>query len=1013
MNTFVIRYHGEGLSNLLKCMNSIKKQPRAEFEFFLVGEYTEEIKKELENRYKKGEVFFVKDNRIDLETVKTIVNKAKGAYIQFLDERDYVTIDWCYGVSCANGADYILGNQIYRKDRMFEYNLSVSKYLSDTTTKSELLSIYYNHGGEDRYLKEITNKVISINLIKRALDYVAGAEIQMEETLLLQIINLVCIMLSEKIYYMKVGNCIYEQKKEISFWGRDYQEVIDKFEIFINQIERLAQKNNVKLSVEWKKDWYREVINTLYLYNPTELIGIIRSAQEKMGEYFNPTNSTSYHEKLTTELSDNFSYYMDIKEHIASSKCHMVGFDIFDTLIERPFWEPTDLFKLLNHEFNRLVGKGTVIDFSLIRQNGEQGCRAYYIALRPFNEDVTIGEIYDYISYEYGIDKNVTDALKEYEISLEKKYCVSRKIGKELYNWAKYCGKSIYIISDMYLPKKVIEDILAKNNYIDYEKLYLSNDLGISKYSGKLFDYFIQDQEIDDAASVCFIGDNYGVDVCNSQRCNMVSFHVPKATEVFKGDNKAIYAGEIFKNIYCPNGGIIDQGTALKFLGIRCMLAVVANKFFGNPFVSFNQTSDFNADGRFIGYYCAGMFLYSEAEWLIKESINKDIEKIHFVARDGYFIKKVYDKIKRFYPNSADSNYLYFSRKAVAPLYMQNPEGIYELYLPPHILANTPMSVIKFLGVVEKDGINCEEILKKQKIVPFKKFSSMNEFYIFAKVFIDNIYDADKARNYKNMLKKYYEKIVGKKDAIFDVGYSGRLETALTKLLGYPINSYYFHEHEPWALDRKAEIGFTIDSFYSFKPCSAFVLREQIFTPNQPSCIGFKQMGNSIEPEFGLYKASYKETLILENIQKWALKFTDDMIEIFGADLQRLTYNRFDACIPLEYYMHYAKRFDKAIMSAIDFEDEFGTNEILSICDYWEKEQQTYMLNIKGKENVDGKDNSLPVNLKKELRQEIYCEEGIFSDGLFMKMYKSINKKYPFGSRKREIIKKILKIFIK
>ena len=74
-------------------------------------------------------------------------------------------------------------------------------------------------------------------------------------------------------------------------------------------------------------------------------------------------------------------------------------------------------------------------------------------------------------------------------------------------------------------------------------------------------------------------------------------------------------------------------------------MAVVANKFFGNPFVSFHKSSDFNADSRFIGYFCAGMFLFSEAHWILKENYNTG-RTIHFISRDGYLIKEAYDKLR-------------------------------------------------------------------------------------------------------------------------------------------------------------------------------------------------------------------------------------------------------------------------------------------------------------------------------------------------------------------------------
>ena len=49
------------------------------------------------------------------------------------------------------------------------------------------------------------------------------------------------------------------------------------------------------------------------------------------------------------------------------------------------------------------------------------------------------------------------------------------------------------------------------------------------------------------------------------------------------------------------------------------MLAMVANKFFDNPFIAFNKESDFNANLYFMSYYALGMHLFSMTMDLIKK----------------------------------------------------------------------------------------------------------------------------------------------------------------------------------------------------------------------------------------------------------------------------------------------------------------------------------------------------------------------------------------------------------
>ncbi len=105
------------------------------------------------------------------------------------------------------------------------------------------------------------------------------------------------------------------------------------------------------------------------------------------------------------------------------------------------------------------------------------------------------------------------------------------------------------------------------------------------------------------------------------------------------------------------------------------MLAMVANKFFDNPFIAFNKESDFNANLYFMSYYALGMHLFSMTMDLIKKNMHRN--KIQFVARDGFECKTVYDIVAKYMPNIPKSNYLYLSRKALLPLAFQELSDVY------------------------------------------------------------------------------------------------------------------------------------------------------------------------------------------------------------------------------------------------------------------------------------------------------------------------------------------------
>ena len=114
-----------------------------------------------------------------------------------------------------------------------------------------------------------------------------------------------------------------------------------------------------------------------------------------------------------------------------------------------------------------------------------------------------------------------------------------------------------------------------------------------------------------------------------------------------------------------------------KYFGYRCMLAIVANKVFDNPYLSYEPYTDFNRSPYYLGYYALGTYIYGVVQWLLNAPENKGYDKIHFVARDGYIAKLVYDELSKNIPNAPKSNYFYMSRKSFIPLLVATKQDLY------------------------------------------------------------------------------------------------------------------------------------------------------------------------------------------------------------------------------------------------------------------------------------------------------------------------------------------------
>lgn len=167
----------------------------------------------------------------------------------------------------------------------------------------------------------------------------------------------------------------------------------------------------------------------------------------------------------------------------------VVSFDIFNTLILRPFAKPSDMHWLMEQELN---------DPGFHDRRIKAECEARKIK----KSEVTLDEIYHRL--------DVPEKYKELECELEISLCFrNEKVCKELESYSK--NHMIMLTSDDPLPRLVIEKILDKNS-IHYDRLYLSSETDLTKRSGKMFDHILDSLSVK-PDEMLHIGDDKNSDV--------------------------------------------------------------------------------------------------------------------------------------------------------------------------------------------------------------------------------------------------------------------------------------------------------------------------------------------------------------------------------------------------------------------------------------------------------------------------------------------------------------------
>ena len=620
----------------------------------------------------------------------------------------------------------------------------------------------------------------------------------------------------------------------------------------------------------------------------------------------------------------------DIRETIAGRQVEAVSFDIFDTLLVRPFYTPTDLFELLDAKVTELLGTIDRIDFKKHRMEAE------HIARRRFagegREDVTLDEIYQVLGELLDFPRETSELIKSWEIEQELRFCRPRKFARELFDLAVSSGKRVVIASDMYLPFEVVEKLLEQNGYGGYEKLYLSSALGCTKATGKMYEYMASDLGVESKA-ILHIGDNETADVRRAKEKGFKTIYLPKCTDMLMNAVSGSYGGEIFQKAYGES--FLHRFQAPKdFLGLRTMLAVAAQKIFDNPFRPIGENSDLNGEPALLGYGVLGPHLFAVADWLHREMKREGFDRLCFMARDGYLPLQAYEVLKKVNPLAPQAEYVHFTRSSILPLRIKQEADWWALSRGVVPTAKSPKNIVDWFEdfLTEEERAEAPQLCEAEGFAYEQKFASLEEWDAFIR-FFKKFYHPDRFAHYQQEMEAALQPILGGRTATFDIGYHYRVDDAL-KQLGFDITPYCLHIMDDMASCRAERNGFGGHTFYGYNHGISGMIREVLISELAPTCKKLLLREGRITPVYAEGKAQPGDEKI-RTIQENALAFVQDLVEIFGDDLKHLHYQKEDASLALEYFLTHPKAAELDIFAEMEFEEDFGQSKNFRLKEFW------------------------------------------------------------------------------
>lgn len=377
-----------------------------------------------------------------------------------------------------------------------------------------------------------------------------------------------------------------------------------------------------------------------------------------------------------------------IQKWIADHNEHPVySFDVFDTLLRRRVDPPETVKRLVAERIAVTLGLygSSLSPQDILRQRNEVEAELRQAAASRGDDsqcylDDVIANTLKAIHAESLIS---TKEIVDYELYLERTATESMPGVRDVLAYCHEHGKRVIAVSETYLSATQLEAILEHHNLLRYiDKIYASSDAARSKVSGKLFEHIVHNE----GENLVHVGDNCLLDFIIPCDLGIKALWFHSRTErtrkhrlakLAKGKNKLNYVNAVVRT-----GG--EQKGELYEFGYRVL---------GPPLT---------------------VFVHNVAE----QAKEDGVQRLFFVARDGFAFKKIYAILRNTIctaPDFPPAAYVCLGR---APVRLASVDASLRGFIDdPHVWASPNIATIlrsyglspdDFIQMAEKHGIEAD-----------------------------------------------------------------------------------------------------------------------------------------------------------------------------------------------------------------------------------------------------------------------------------------------------------------
>ncbi len=312
----------------------------------------------------------------------------------------------------------------------------------------------------------------------------------------------------------------------------------------------------------------------------------------------------------------------------------VVSFDLFDTLVARPFAEPHELFLHVQPRVQELL-RNDNFPFHRLRREAEANVR------RPTrgHVEVTLDDIYHEFGQLTGLDEEMLARIQQIELAAELEFVSPRREVLRAFRFALALGLPVYVITDTYLSRWFIEELLRKNGVTGYTGLFVSSEESVRKHDGKIFPRYlgtVRRRHRVGPNHCVHIGDNVRADGEMARAHGIKTHIVPRSVELFQKTK----LGDVFAG-----------ALRAKHLSTSILVGSLANRLFDNPETPHDRATLFDGDPFVLGYAALGPLVVGFTQWLVQRLRANRIERVYFLARDGWILRLVYEELRAASPD--------------------------------------------------------------------------------------------------------------------------------------------------------------------------------------------------------------------------------------------------------------------------------------------------------------------------------------------------------------------------